>query len=114
MKKTLIHLTTSPYTGLACKEGLDLALVLGTFEQQVDICLSDAAIALLFVNQDPSSEHGKQLHKLLDGLEFYDINNVFIENNKLTNKTEIWPNTHALSKEEWHSLFSKYEHVFRF
>lgn len=115
MKKTLIHLSSSPYSSLACKEGLDLALVLGTFEQSVDICVSNDASALLFTNQDPSNEHGKQLHKLLDGLAFYDIDNVFIEaNNKLTKEMDIWPNAKALSEGDWHSLFSQYQHVFRF
>ena len=80
MKHTLIHLNSSPYASLACKEGLDLALVLATFEQPVDLCLSGAALALLTDNQNPTTEQGKNLHKLLAGLGFYDIENSFIEN----------------------------------
>ncbi|MCB5160798.1 DsrE family protein [Marinomonas algarum] len=122
MKNTLIHLNSSPYTGLACKEGLDLALVLATFEQAVDLCVSGPALALLTLNQQPDALHGKNLHKLLEGLEFYDIDNVYIErsetehpgakNAELAQNT--WSGVTALNTQQWQRLFSQYQQVFRF
>ncbi|WP_111638423.1 DsrE family protein [Marinomonas shanghaiensis] len=115
MKHTLIHLNTSPYANLACKEGLDLALVLATFEQAVDLCISGAALALLTDNQQPTAEHGKNLHKLLAGLEFYDIENLYIEKaNTWLKDSNIWPGAKPLEETEWQALFSQYQQVFRF
>ncbi|MGO3408291.1 DsrE family protein [Marinomonas sp.] len=115
MNNTLIHLSSSPYSSLACKEGLDLALVLATFEQPVDLCLSSAALALLYDNQAPNKTDGKQLYKLLDGLEFYDIENIYVEkNSELMRAGNIWSGTKALDSDDWHALFSQYQHVFRF
>ncbi|REG86747.1 DsrE family protein [Marinomonas pollencensis] len=115
MNNTLIHLSSSPFSSLSCKEGLDLALVLATFEQPVDLCLSGAAIALLYSGQNPNQTDGKHLYKLLDGLTFYDIENVYVEaNNGLIRESDIWPNYQALDTPSWHALFSQYQHVFRF
>lgn len=115
MNNTLIHLSSSPFSSLSCKEGLDLALVLATFEQSVDLCLSGPALALLYNNQTPEKADGKHLNKLLDGLEFYDIENIYVEaNNELLRESDIWPNYQALDTQSWHALFSQYQHVFRF
>ncbi|MBR7888344.1 DsrE family protein [Marinomonas sp. A79] len=115
MKHTLIHLDSSPYSSLAVKEGLDLALVLATFEQPVDLCLSGAALSLLSTQQQPDSMQGKNLHKLLDGLEFYDIDNLFVESDKIApNGENVWPGVTPLDTEQWQTLFSQYQQVFRF
>lgn len=115
MKHTLIHLNTSPYSSLACKEGLDLALVLATFEQPVDLCLSGGALALLTEDQQPAAEQGKNLHKLLAGLEFYDIENVYIEKSHTWLKDNAtWQGVQALSNDKWQTMFSQYQQVFRF
>ena len=115
MKHTLIHLNSSPYSSLACKEGLDLALVFATFEQPVDLCLSGAALSLLSVNQQPSPEQGKNLHKLLAGLEFYDIDNVFIETaNTWIEANNSWQGVQPLDDAQWQAMFSQYQYVFRF
>lgn len=115
MKHTLIHLNTSPYSSLACKEGLDLALVLATFEQPVDLCLFGAALALLSDDQAPTTEHGKNLHKLLAGLEFYDIENIYIEKNHTwLEDNPTWQGVQPLNDNEWQTMFSQYQQVFRF
>ncbi|TYL47396.1 DsrE family protein [Marinomonas sp. IMCC 4694] len=115
MKKTLIHLNSGPYSSLACKEGLDLALVFATFEQSVDLCVSGAAVSLLSTQQQPDSTQGKNLHKLLDGLEFYDIENVFVEINTIDPSNEsVWSGITPLDTEQWQALFSQYQQVFRF
>lgn len=115
MKHTLIHLNSSPYSSLACKEGLDLALVLATFEQSVDLCLSGAALSILTGKQNPTIEHGKNLHKLLDGLEFYDIENIFIEKDSNWTDTETsWKGIRSLDTTQWQTMFSNYKQIFRF
>ena len=115
MKKTLIHLNSSPYSSTSSKEGLDLALVFAAFEQFVDLCFSGAALSLLYNNQIPSKEHGTHLYKLLDGLVFYDIENIYIQENSAQAKdASTWQGVKALKAEAWYALFSQYDHVFRF
>lgn len=115
MTKTLIHLSSSPYANLACKEGLDLALVLATFEQEVAICLSGAALSLLHTQQAPEKQDGKNLHKLLDGLEFYDIEKVYaLANQEIASQHKYWPQTILLNDREWQDLFTQYQHIYRF
>ncbi|MEP0071143.1 MAG: DsrE family protein [Marinomonas sp.] len=114
MKHTLIHLNSSPYSNLSCKEGLDLALVLATFEQPVDLCISGGALAILATSQNPSAEQGKNLHKLLEGLEFYDIENIFVEQSDQIAGSDTWQGIQTLESQDWHSLFSNYQQVFRF
>lgn len=115
MKHTLIHLNSSPYSSLACKEGLDLALVLATFEQPVDLCLSGAALSILTSEQNPAIEQGKNLHKLLDGLEFYDIENIYIEKDgNWTGTSAFWQGVTLLDKPQWQAMFSDYQQIFRF
>ena len=115
MKNTLIHLSSDPFSSLACKEGLDLALVLATFEQAVDLCISGPALSILSNKQNPSSIHGKNLNKLLDGLEFYDIENIFIERQQtLAMPQPSWQGIQALETQQWQQLFGQYQQVFRF
>lgn len=115
MTHTLIHLSSSPYSSLSCKEGLDLALVLATFEQPVDLCLSGAALTLLLNDQAPLPEHGKNLHKLLDGLEMYDIEDVYIQaGHQEMEDDNTWSGVTPLDKTQWGQLFSNYQQVFRF
>lgn len=113
--KTLIYLSSSPYSSLALKEGLDLALVLGTFEQKVSICLTGDAITLLHQNQAPTALHGKHLYKLLDGLEFYDIENIYIKQGDCNaNQRKLWKGVIALNESAWTEMLAEHTHVFRF
>lgn len=115
MKHTLIHLNSSPYSSLAVKEGLDLALVLATFEQPVDLCVSGAAVSLLYTQQQPDPIQGKNLSKLLDGLEFYDIENLFVESDQIdSNDENIWSGAKPLDAKQWQALFTQYQQTFRF
>ncbi|BFM49112.1 DsrE family protein [Marinomonas sp. THO17] len=115
MTKTLIHLSSSPYANLACKEGLDLALVLATFEQEVAICVSGAALSLLHSQQKPTKQDGKNLHKLLDGLEFYDIDKVYaLASQNAADEQGFWPQSILLNDQEWQDLFTQYQQIYRF
>ena len=115
MKKTLIHISSSPYTGLSCKEGIDLAIVLAVFEQPVDIYLSSAAISLLYIKQQPDPLYGKNLHSLLDVLEFYDINKLFIEGHEESEDHNFWEGgAIRLQVSNQRSFFSQYQQIFRF
>ena len=113
--KTLIYLSSSPYGSLALKEALDLALVLGTFEQEVSLCITGDALAVARQGQTPSSRHGKHLYKLLDGLEFYDIENVYVKQQEWdTNQEALWEGVIPLDESAWTQMLTEHSHIYRF
>jgi len=126
MSSILIHIVSSPYNGLAAKEGLDLAMVLATFEQKVDLAFSGAGIALLYMEQSPTIEHGKALYKMLPSFEFYDLNNLYVPvsailDNQLENqlqneknKMQISPLATLVTDDEWQQILTRHTHIFRF
>lgn len=112
---TLIYLSSSPYSNTSIKEALDLALVFGTFEQTVSIAITGDALALLIEKQTPHKRQGKHLHKLLDGLEFYDIENIYVkEVEAKAFSSPIWAGTKAISQEAWIDMLEQHQHIYRF
>ncbi|MCZ2723226.1 DsrE family protein [Marinomonas sp. 15G1-11] len=118
MTSLLVHISSSPFTSLSAKEGLDIALVMATFEQAVDLYLSGPALSILQVNQAPSLLHGKNLSKALPSLELYDIENVYVckEDISHLNKTQlnIWDGVHFLDSQQWQQKLQSYQHILRF
>lgn len=115
MATTLVHITSSPYTGLAAKEGLDLAMVLATFEQKVDLAFSGAGIAFLLTGQQPNPEQGKALHKMLPSFEFYDLNNLYVQESEISrHNSDISKLATQVNNEEWQNILTRYTHIFRF
>lgn len=111
--KTLIHITSSPYQGLATKEGLDLALVLATFEQAVDLAFSGAGTALLLSQQQTDHQQGKALYKMLPSFEFYDIDKLYVLAEEVKNQ-DISPLATQITSTEWQNMFTNYTHILRF
>lgn len=115
MNDTLIYLSSSPYQSTSAKEALDLALVLGTFEQPVGLCVTGDALAIVSASQTPSQRHGKHLFKLLDGLEFYDIENIYLRDSEVSQLgTSPWPGAQVLSDAQWYDMLNQYAAIYRF
>ena len=117
MKRILIHLSSAPFGGLSTKEGLDLALVLATFEQHIDLAFSGDALALLRNDQQPQAIHGKHLHKLLASLEFYDIDTVLVREDELKTLApdyQLWDGVTLISATDWQQKLHSYQHIIRF
>ncbi|MCC4272889.1 DsrE family protein [Marinomonas communis] len=112
---TLIYLSSSPYTSSSLKEALDLALVFGTFEQAVSIAITGDALTLLAEDQTPTKRQGKHLYKLLDGLEFYDIENIYVKETEVKAfGTSLWTGVQAISQEAWIDMLEQHQHIYRF
>lgn len=115
MEQTLIYLSSSLYQSTSAKEALDLALVLGTFEQPVSLCMTGDALAILYTQQTPDQRHGKHLFKLLDGLEFYDIENVYVRDSEISHDDiELWQGVNPLTDSEWRSMLAEHPIIYRF
>ena len=112
---TLIYLSSSPYTSSSLKEALDLALVFGTFEQAVSIAITGDALTLLVEDQTPNKRQGKHLYKLLDGLEFYDVENIYVKETEVKAfGTSLWTGAQAISQEVWIDMLEQHQHIYRF
>lgn len=115
MSNILIHITSSPYTGFKVKEALDLAMVLATFEQEVDLAFSGAGVSLLHQDQQPDDEKGKALFKMLASFEFYDLDKLYIPAKQASAKeVKISPLATQLSEQDWGKMLTRYQHTFRF
>lgn len=79
----LLVFTQAPLQGAANKEGLDLALALGSFGQQVGIAFVGAGVLMLQQGQQPEVLELKGTHKLLAALSLYGIENLFVEQEAL-------------------------------
>ncbi|WP_067214900.1 DsrE family protein [Marinomonas gallaica] len=112
---TLIYLSSSPYSSNSIKEALDLALVFGTFEQSISIAITGDALALLIASQTPTVRQGKHLFKLLDGLEFYDIENIYVKQEEIAKLAiETWPGVSPLAQESWLDMLDQHSDIYHF
>ena len=76
-------ISQSTFVGSHFKESLDLALVCAAFEHQVNLIFQDDGVFNLVKNQQSQIIGEKNLVDLLKGLSFYDIENVYVDNNSL-------------------------------
>lgn len=118
MNSFLIYFSSPPFSSLSAKEGLDLALVMATFEQPVDLFFSGPALSILYSEQKPTSLHGKNLSKVLPSLEFYDLENIYVLQEEIDqlsyHSATLWDGVTVLNTNEWKEKLPYYEHIIRF
>ncbi len=73
----------SIYVGAQFKEALDLALVCAAFEHQVNLIFLENGVYALQKDQQSQVIGEKNQTDLLKGLSFYDIDNIFLENDSM-------------------------------
>lgn len=81
---TTIMIESPPMNSINGKEGVDLALVCAAFDHQVNLVFIDAGVLHLLNNQDDQFFADKMHDKQLQALEFYDIDNIYAEQESLT------------------------------
>jgi len=86
--KTNIIISHSSFSSSDFKEAIDLGLVCAAFDQQVNLIFVDSGITNLIKNQSAEKVDDKNQVDILKGLEFYDIDNIIIEQESL-NMTSI-------------------------
>ncbi len=77
---TNIIIQSTALSGIEFKEAIDLGLVCAAFDQQVNLIFVDAGINNLIKNQSSQILKDKSQVDILKGLEFYDIDNIWLEN----------------------------------
>lgn len=69
--------TSSPFQNSNAKDSLDVALIMGTFEQQTSLFFQGEGVWLL-IKQQPESINVKDFLKTFSAFEFYDIEEIFV------------------------------------
>jgi len=92
--KTNIMIKSTALNGIEFKEAIDLGLVCAAFDQQINLIFVDAGIYNLIKDQSSVILKDKNQVSILKGLEFYDIDNIWLEketfdNNQLTKEQLI-------------------------
>jgi len=108
MVTTNIMIRSTSLNGADFKEAIDLGLVCAAFDQQVNLIFVDAGINNLIANQSASILKDKNQIDILKGLEFYDIDNIFLEKESLENSRltmdNLLPTIQLVSTKELNNL----------
>ena len=112
---TNIIIQSTSLNGIDFKEAIDLGLVCAAFDQQVNLIFVDAGINNLIANQSASSIRDKNQVDIIKALEFYDIENILLEQESLNNNAlkieNLIPSIQLQSSAEINRLNQKANHV---
>ncbi|MBU2871464.1 sulfurtransferase complex subunit TusC [Colwellia sp. E2M01] len=108
----------APFSSNHGKDALDIALIFGSFEQQVSLFFQGDGVYQLIANQDATLVSIKDYLKTFAAFEFYDIENVYVcqqslSNRKLSEKFHV-ENVQVLASNEFRTAVNKHQHVLRF
>ena len=81
-----IVIKTTLLNGSEFKEALDLSLVSAAFDQQVRLIFIDQGVNNLISGQNYHTLGNKNGLDLLNGLEFYDIDEIYVEQESLNQR----------------------------
>ena len=87
MIATNIIINRTALNGVDFKESIDLGLVCAAFDHQVSLIFTGDGIFNLVTNQTYTNLGDKNQLDILKGLEFYDIENIYVEQESVTNST---------------------------
>ena len=119
MNKTIILVTHSPFGQSHGREAIDLALLLGSFEQEVDVIFQHDGVFHLLRNQEPSLIETKDYTAVLKALHFYDINTIYaceksLEKRQISDEISIKTHIKKLSYEKQHTLLHQAKNILVF
>lgn len=86
MKKFLFVLHQTPHDGVFVQEQLDMVLTAAAFDQSVSLLLLDDGVFQLIKNQQPDLSHLKDTAAIFNALAIYDVHDVYVEAESLSNR----------------------------
>ncbi|GAA6206673.1 sulfurtransferase complex subunit TusC [Thalassotalea sp. SU-HH00458] len=78
--------TSSPFGQANAKDSLDIALIMGTYEQVTHLFFQGDGVWQLVNNQQPESIQVKDFLKTFSAFEFYDLENIYVCKESLTQR----------------------------
>lgn len=118
VKKIGIINSRSPYGDNAGKDALDLALIFGSYEQQISLFFHGDGVYQLITQQSPELIQQKNYLKTFGAFELYDVNHIYVcqqslKQRQLTNAFHI-DNVTILDDEAFKDKLSQQQAIFRF
>ena len=83
-KSIAIINTTSPFGSSEIKDSIDVAMIMGSFEQDVHLYFIGDGVYQLVAEQDPTIIKVKDVFKTFAAFEFYDIEHLYVCQESLT------------------------------
>jgi tRNA 2-thiouridine synthesizing protein C len=78
-KRILVVMTKSPYSSGSMQEALDILLAAGTFDQDVQLLITEDACFVALPQQQAEHIHRKNLPKTFNALALYGIERIYID-----------------------------------
>lgn len=120
MKNTSLAIInrSSPYVSQAGKDSIDLALVAGTFEQDVALFFQGDGVFQLLKRQQAPLAGQKDYSKTFAALEFYDVEKLYVclrsLNQRQLSQEQLLVQCETLDSEQWQTQLKLYDHVLVF
>ncbi len=118
MKRIAIINSRPAFGNNAGKDALDLALILGSYEQQVSVFFHDDGVFQLQKNQQTELVEQKNYLKTFSAFELYDIENVYACKQSLTLRSLPFEfSTDAvsvLSQESYNKMLAEHDVIIQF
>ncbi|MGB0938086.1 MAG: sulfurtransferase complex subunit TusC [Colwellia sp.] len=110
--------TSAPFSSQAGKESLDVALIFGSFEQDINLFFHGEGVWQLLDGQHAEIIDVKNYLKTFSAFEFYDIDTVYVceqslKERNLNNKFHIEAVT-VLNAEDFSVKLSQHQQILRF
>jgi len=117
-KSVAIINSRAPFSSPAGKDALDLALIFGSYEQDVALFFQGDGVYQLIPDQEPALIGQKDYLKTFAAFEFYDIEQVFVcarslRERQLTTQFHI-ENVSLLEPQQFAQALARFQAIFRF
>tara|TARA_B110000881_G_C18385686_1_gene418429 strand:+ start:246 stop:626 length:381 start_codon:yes stop_codon:yes gene_type:complete len=118
-KRTAIINTKAPFSQTHGKDALDVALIFGSFEQDVSLFFQGDGVWQLIKNQMTDHIQSKNYLKTFSAFEFYDIEKIFVCQQSLIDRKLIKAEFHIenvdiLSAKTFAETLHQHQTIFRF
>jgi tRNA 2-thiouridine synthesizing protein C len=108
----------APFSSNHGKDALDVALIFGSFEQQVSLFFQGDGVYQLIANQDGRLVSIKDYLKTFSAFEFYDIEDIYVCQqsliNRLLDETFHINDVQVLTSIEFGLALNRHQHILRF
>lgn len=115
MKKYLIIMQQDPYANSLALEGLEFALALCAFNQQVSLLFQGPGIVQLLKQQDPKKIVAKDFTKVYAGLNLFGIDTIYVDQTsmQLYKPTDLVVLPQIMNEEQISNLINQHEIIIR-
>jgi len=117
-KRTAIINSKAPFSQTHGKDALDVALIFGSFEQDVSLFFQGDGVWQLINDQSTDGIQTKNYLKTFSAFEFYDIEDIYVCQQSLVNRqlneTFHINDVQVLTSIEFGKALNRHQHVLRF